>query len=259
LWNRSEAEKRKGDIHVTTIGREFMERTKFPRMEPPDQAKGVPQPPLELPPPKEARRIALPVPRDLRLPSLDVREAIERRRTLRSYSQIPLSLEELSLLLGCTQGVKEVVPGLRTNRTVPGAGARHAFETWLLVNRVEGLDAGLYRYLAIEHGLVAQSSAPDITSQFVAACRGQDHVRTCGVMFLWTAVTYRMTWRYGERGYRYLHLDAGHVCQNLYLAAEALGCGVCALAAYNDDDVNRLLGLDGAEQFAIYLATVGKK
>ena len=244
---------------MTTIGREFMERTKYPLMEAPDHARGIPQPPLELPPDPEGKRIALPAPRDLRLPSLDLRDAIERRRSLRVYGQLPLSLEELSLLLWCTQGVKEVVPGLRTNRTVPGAGARHAFETTLLVNTVQGLRPGLYRFLAIEHGLLALPSPPDITPQFVAACRGQEHVRTCGVMFLWTAVTYRMTWRYGERGYRYLHLDAGHVCQNLYLTAEALGCGTCALAAFNDDDVNRLLGLDGVEQFAIYLATVGKK
>ena len=80
-----------------------------------------------------------------------------------------------------------------------------------------------------------------------------------GVVFLWTAVPYRMTWRYGERGYRDLHLDAGHVCQNLYLAAEAVGCGVCAIAAFDDDVMNDLLGIDGNDQFLIYLATAGKK
>ncbi len=77
--------------------------------------------------------------------------------------------------------------------------------------------------------------------------------------FAWTVDSYRMTWRYGERGYRYLHLDAGHVCQNLYLAAESVDCGVCAIAAFDDEAANRLLGLDGEEQFVIYFATVGKK
>ena len=244
---------------MKSIGREFMERTRYPLMEAPDQARGIPQPPLQLPHTAGEKTLPLPSPRDIRLPGLDVREAIERRRTLRAYAQTALSLDELSFLLWCTQGVKEVVPGLRTNRTVPGAGARHAFETWLLVNRVHGLEPGLCRYLAIEHRLLPMPSPPEIVSQWVAACRGQEHVRSCAVMFIWTAVAHRMTWRYGERGYRYLHLDAGHVCQNLYLAAEALGCGVCALAAFNDDDVNRLLGLDGETQFAIYLATVGKK
>ena len=79
------------------------------------------------------------------------------------------------------------------------------------------------------------------------------------VVFIWTAVPYRMTWRYGERGFRDLHLDAGHVCQNLYLAAEATGCGTCAIAAFDDDDMNAILGINGSDQFVIYLATVGKK
>jgi SagB-type dehydrogenase family enzyme len=79
------------------------------------------------------------------------------------------------------------------------------------------------------------------------------------VTFVWTAVPYRMTWRYGQRGYRYLHLDAGHVCQNLYLAAEALGAGACAIAAFDDERMAGLLQVDPAEEFVIYLATVGKR
>ncbi|HEY3312047.1 MAG TPA: SagB/ThcOx family dehydrogenase, partial [Anaerolineales bacterium] len=76
---------------------------------------------------------------------------------------------------------------------------------------------------------------------------------------IWVAVLARMRWRYGQRGYRYLHLDAGHVCQNLSLAAEATGCGICPIAAFNDDLLNGVLGLDGEEQFAIYMASLGKK
>jgi SagB-type dehydrogenase family enzyme len=68
-----------------------------------------------------------------------------------------------------------------------------------------------------------------------------------------------MTWRYGERGYRYLHLDAGHVCQNLYLASETIDAGTCAVGAFDDDALNNLLGLNEEEAFVIYLATVGKK
>jgi SagB-type dehydrogenase family enzyme len=84
-------------------------------------------------------------------------------------------------------------------------------------------------------------------------------VKKSAVTFIWVAVPYRMTWRYGERGYRYLLLDAGHVCQNLYLAAENISSGVCAIAAYHDAMFNELLGLDGENQFVIYLGTVGKK
>ena len=68
----------------------------------------------------------------------------------------------------------------------------------------------------------------------------------------------RMTWRYSERGYRFLHLDAGHVCQNLYLAAEAISSGVCAIGGYNDNDINPLLGLDGRNHFVIYIATLAR-
>ena len=77
--------------------------------------------------------------------------------------------------------------------------------------------------------------------------------------FLWVADKKRMEWRYGDRGARYLHLDAGHVCQNLYLSAEAIESGVCAIAAFDDDEINRVVGVDGKEQFVIYVATVGKK
>lgn len=92
-----------------------------------------------------------------------------------------------------------------------------------------------------------------------AGCLNQQHILKSAVTFLWTAVPDRMTWRYGERGYRYLHLDAGHVCQNLYLAALSVGCGVCAIAAFDDAAMNRLLGIGGEEQFLIYVAMVGKK
>jgi SagB-type dehydrogenase family enzyme len=83
-------------------------------------------------------------------------------------------------------------------------------------------------------------------------------LRTSAVIFIWVAIGYRMTYRYGNRGYRYMHLDAGHVCQNLYLAALAVDCGVCAVGGFYDDKVNELLNLDGVENFVIYMATVGK-
>ena len=244
---------------MDTIGREFIEGTKYHRMDRPDQSRGIPQPPLQLPYDPAQKVIPLLVPRNIRLTSLDVRGAIERRRTVRAYARTPLTPEELSYLLWCTQGVKEVIQNSGTKRTVPSAGARHAFETYLLANNVDGLPPGIYRFLALEHALLQEEAAPDLPDRFVTACHGQEHVKTCAAMFLWTAVTYRMTWRYGERGYRYLYLDVGHVCQNLYLSAESIGSGVCAIAAFNDDEVNRLLKLDGEKHFAIYLATVGKK
>ena len=241
------------------IGNQFIEQTKYSKMGKPDQARGMPQPPLSLDWDRARTLIPLPAPKAIRLGGLSVREAIDSRRTLRAYSRVPLSLEELSYLLWCTQGVQQVVPGFKTMRTVPSAGARHAFETYLCANNVSGLTPGLYRFLALEHALIEENPRSDFADRLVEACLGQETVKTSAATFIWTAVVYRMTYRYGERGYRYLHLDAGHVCQNLYLAAEAIGCGVCALAAFSDDDVNRLLGLDGESRFAIYLGTVGKR
>ena len=142
---------------------------------------------------------------------------------------------------------------------MPSAGARHPFETFILVNRVEGLQPGLYRYLALSHRIARLPVADDIDQQLTAACLKQQHVLNSAVTFIWVADVQRTVWRYCQRGYRYMFLDAGHVCQNLYLLAEAIGCGVCALAAYDDDMVNAALGLDGEKLFAIYLATLGKR
>ncbi len=244
---------------MTTIGREFMLKTKSEALEPSGERLGLPQPPLELDCPPGARLTALPAPSSLRIPAIDLRTAIEQRQTVRSYSLQPLSMDELAFLLWCTQGVKRITSRPVTRRTVPSAGARHAFETYLLCNRVEGLAPGLYRYAAIEHALLVVDLGAEVNERLTLACGDQNQVRTSTVTFTWAAVVERMYWGYSDRGYRYLHLDAGHACQNLYLAAEAIGCGVCAIAAYDDDAVNAVLGLDGEEMFAIYIASLGKK
>ena len=241
------------------IGKEFIRKTRYHFLGPSEQDRGVPQPPLELEAETDAAMIALPAPSSLAIPRQDLQEAIERRRSLRRYARTPLSVEELSFLLWCTQGIRQVVPGSATFRTVPSAGARHAIKTYLLVNNVQGVPEGLYRFSALKHALVETSREPGLADQFTAACLGQPFVKSSAVTFAWAAVVRRMRWRYGERGYRYLLLDAGHICQNLYLAAEAVQCGVCAIAAFADEAVDRLLGFDGEEQFTLYLATVGKK
>ena len=241
-----------------STGQEFMERTKYAYIGKSDQQRGLPQPPLELPPDRDLPVFPLPSMESIRIPPTDLRAAIENRRSIRSYAHEPLTRDELAFLLWCTQGVQKVQGTQWTFRTVPSAGARHAFETYLLVNAVEGLEPGLYRYLALPHELQQIDIDPTIPHRITAACFDQQFILRCGVVFLWTAVPYRMTWRYGERGYRDLHLDAGHVCQNLYLAAEAVDCGVCAVAAFEDDAMNAILGIDGNRQFLIYLAAAGK-
>jgi SagB-type dehydrogenase family enzyme len=237
-----------------------MFQTRYELMEPSAQQRGQPQPPLELECDPAAERIDLPGPAKLlKAWPIDLTDAIRRRVSVRQYAGQPLTLEELSYLLWCTQGVKKVLHGAATLRTVPSAGARHALETYLLANAVEDLPAGLYRFCATQQKLLKLRQGPGIADDLAAACLGQDFVGAAAVAFCWAAVAYRMTWRYGQRGYRYLLLDAGHVCQNLYLAAEAIDCGVCAIGAFDDEQVNHVLGIDGTEQFAVYLAAVGKK
>jgi len=243
-----------------TIGKQFVEMTKYRNLEKSLQSQGVPWPGLSLPLPEGAEVISLPVGKDLKLEKLDLIDLVEKRETFRSYTDESLTLQELAYLLWGTQGVKSILAEKPvTKRTVPSAGSRHAFETYLLINRVEGLQPGLYRYLALDHKLVHLTAPQDISDVLTEACTKQPHVKNSAVTFFWSAVQVRMTWRYCQRGYRYMYLDAGHVCQNLYLLAEAIGCGVCAIAAYDDDLVNAALGVDGVEQFAIYIATLGKR
>jgi SagB-type dehydrogenase family enzyme len=242
------------------IGRRFMDDTQYGRFPEADEARGRPRPPLEQVPAQTGTAIALPREGIPHLGSLSVHEAIERRRSLRSYADDPLRLDELSALLWWTQGVQRVIPEAEvTLRTVPSAGARHALETYLLVSRVQGLEKGLYCFHATGHALLAVSREEALAERLQAACLGQPSVGGSAVTFIWVAIPRRMTWRYGERGYRYLHLDVGHVCQNLCLGAEAISAGACAIGAFSDQEVNALLGLDGKEAFAIYLAAVGRR
>ncbi|TFH09962.1 MAG: SagB/ThcOx family dehydrogenase [Candidatus Atribacteria bacterium] len=242
----------------TSIGDAFLDGTKYKNLAVSDQKQGVTQPFLHAVL-REGPRFSLPSPETLDLGTLALRTAIETRRSLRVYQETPLALDELSFLLWCSQGVKPESTDSHTLRTVPSAGARHAFETLLLVNRVEGLSPGVYQYDAATHGLIQWKSPEDVTEQVTEACLNQRIVSNSAVTFIWVAERVRMAWRYGERALRYLFLDAGHVCQNLYLAAESVGAGVCAIGAFDDDQLNQLLGLNGVDQFAVYLAGTGKR
>ena len=246
---------------MSDTGKGFWEKTKYKHMGDSDQDKGLPKPPLQLECDPDLAIIDLPSPAEYQPPTDEFKKITERRRSVRAYTRKPLTLEELSYLLWSTQGVTKAVPhrtgGEVTRRIVPSAGARHAFETYLSIINVEGLTPGLYRYLALEHKLVEISTGDDWAPKIVKACLDQSWMLKSGVIFLWAAVTERMTWRYGERGYRYMLLDAGHVGQNMYLAAESINAGSCAIGAYDDDVVNGLLGLDGEKQFVIYIGACG--
>lgn len=248
-------------LELRTSGREWLKdgvrlRVDFSRTQ---QALGFPCPPVERPAPEHARRCPLPPPEKLsRYGKLSVFKAILNRKSRRQYGEQPFSLKELSYLLWATQGLRSDLPGMNCFRTVPSAGARHAFESYVAVERVEGLAAGLYRYLPVHHELVEEFRIDTPAAQIADACYGQGFIADAAVVFVWVAVPARMEWRYGAASYKVMALDAGHIAQNLYLACECLQAGTCAVAAYDQEAMDRLLQVDGEEEFVLYLAPVGK-
>jgi SagB-type dehydrogenase family enzyme len=145
----------------------------------------------------------------------------------------------------------------RRFRTVPSGGARHPFETYLVIRRVEGLEPGLCRYLPLEHKLYFLGPLAERQALLDAAWDGRRMLEQSAVVFLWTALPYRTEWRYTIVAHKIIAQDSGHLCQNLYLACEAIGAGTCAVGAYTQAAVDALLGVDGEEEFVIYMAPVG--
>jgi SagB-type dehydrogenase family enzyme len=141
-------------------------------------------------------------------------------------------------------------------RTVPSGGARHPFETYILVNRVDEVQPGLYRYLALQHKLLFLQSSAELTERIDDAL--SRWVQNSAAVFMWTAIPYRMEWMYGIVSHKMIAQESGHVCQNLYLASEAIGAGTCAIGAYDQAGVDALLGVAGQDEFTVYVAPVGK-
>lgn len=226
-----------------------------------DQRKQVPAPPLQKPCPSDLPRTDLPDgAASLRnLGMMPVGEAMLGRESVRNYAPTQITLEELTALLWATQGVRRIANEATALRTVPSAGSRHTFETYLAVSRVESLDPGLYRYLPFDHQLALLYLDSDIGTKAANACLGQTFVGKAAVTFFWTTIPARMEWRYDRAAHKVIAIDAGHVCQNLYLASQSLGAGTCAIAAYDQNACDELLGVDGVEEFTVYIAPVGKR
>lgn len=194
-------------------------------------------------------------------------ELIQGRESRRKYSEEPLTLLELSFLLWCTQGIRRFAGHKNpvTFRNVPSAGSRHTFETYLFINQVECLKKAVYHYLPKEHALELWEDRADFDEELTEALCGQRFAASAPVLFVWASVPYRMEWRYGLKAAKYLLVDAGHVCENLYLACESIGCGTCAVGAYDQDRLDDLLGFGpgpSAEKdytCAVYAAPVGKR
>ena len=224
-----------------------------------DQRRGLPMPPPQQPYDANAPTVDLPAPDPSILAKPDLYACIADRKSRRQYTGERLTLQELAYLLWATQGVRKVVMGGKGSfRTVPSSGGRHPFETYLAIQRVDGVEPGMYRYLPFEHKLVHLFSDEDLEGRLTELTLAQRFVGQSAVCFIWSAVPYRQEWRYGTQGYKGTLLDAGHVCQDLYLACESIGCGTCAIAAYDQAELDRYLGLDGEEELVVYLAPVGR-
>ncbi len=222
-----------------------------------DQQLKLPQPPL-VKAPMTAQAMQLPRNfNDLDLKN-DFITLLTERRSSRVYTQQPISLLQLSFLLWATQGIKDIRgKSYATLRTVPSGGARHGFETYLLVQNVEGLQPGAYHYLPVKHQLEFLYQVKDLPAAISISLEGQSWASKASVIFYWSFVPYRCEWRYGIWAHRVALIDAGHVGQNLYLACEALGLGTCAIAAFDMAVCDSLFGLDGEEEFTVYAFPVG--
>lgn len=224
-----------------------------------DQSKGIEHPAIQKPMDDCISVMELPAIEPGDIPDMNILEVISSRRSVRKFTNDPVGLEELSWLLWSTQGVRKVlVNGVATLRTVPSAGARHPFETYLLVNNVTDLEPGLYRYLPLDHSIacLGEQKPPE---KVISGCLGQTFCGECAVTFVWSVIPYRTEWRYGPVSHKIIAIDAGHLCQNLYLACTAAGLGTCGIGAYDQEIMDSLLGFDGKDEFVIYIAPVGRR
>jgi SagB-type dehydrogenase family enzyme len=199
-----------------------------------------------------AERITLPNPHDYQ--GVNLEEAIETRRSIRDYAAVPLSLEELSRLLHAAQGITDQRQGFRA---APSAGALYPIEIYAVVHDVSGLEPGIYHYAVADHAL-ERLRVGNLRAEIMVAGIGQEMLGQAGVCFVLSAVFQRTRWKYRERTYRYVLLEAGHIGQNLYLAATSMGLGACAAGAFLDDELNDLLDVDGQEEAALYLISMGR-
>jgi SagB-type dehydrogenase family enzyme len=228
-----------------------------------DKIKGLPKPPIVKPYDSSSIIIDLPKVNENVIKEENIYECIKGRRSTRFYSEESLSLEELSYLLWATQGITSTTKSGLTLRTVPCSGATHTFETYLFIMRVDGIRKGIYRYLPVEHKLLFMFELDEIDQKIDAITLDQPFVpnftKRAAVVFAWSTIPYRSEWKYDISAHKKILIDVGHVCQNLYLVSESIGAGACAIGIYDQKLIDEVLGLNGEEEFILYLGAVGKK
>lgn len=220
-----------------------------------DQDKKLPQPPLVK---AAVSDVIIPLNKDFSPVSVDLNDIFYSRKSSRVYTKEDISLDELSYLLWATQGVKSIRGNnYATLRTVPCGGARHEYETYLLVDKVGGLKRGVYHYLPMEHALEFIKEVDDFALAADTSLCGQSWTAKANVIFFWAIDCYRVEWRYGAYAHRAALIDVGHIGENLYLACAALKLGVCGIASFEHEYCCELFDLDGVNEFVCYAAPVG--
>jgi len=201
------------------------------------------------------KRIPLPPPKFEE--DLSFWKVIMNRQSSRKFSRESLDLEQVSLVLFGISGITRNFPQFAF-RTVPSAGGLFPIESYAVINNVDGTDPGLYHYNIKNHELECLKLG-DFRIEAMEACLDQKMVYNSAITFIWTAIIERSKWKYLQRCYRYIYMDVGHIGQNFYLVAEALGLGACTIGAIYDNELNNLLEIDGIEETSIYVGIIGTK
>ncbi|MGA2682756.1 MAG: SagB/ThcOx family dehydrogenase [Candidatus Bathyarchaeia archaeon] len=195
------------------------------------------------------------LPDQLKEATLNFAEVLTRRKSIRAFSTQPLTRAELGFLLWASTGIQRIEHGYEF-RTAPSAGALYPIETYIAANNVENVDCGIYHYNIKNHQL-EELKTGSFGADLAHAALDQEMCATASAVFIWTAVFRRSKWKYKQRAYRYIYLDAGHVAENLALATASINCGSCQVGAFFDDEINSIVVIDGTEESAICLSVVG--
>lgn len=181
---------------------------------------------------------------------------LQQRRSIRNYSNAAPDSRKLSQVIWASQGIS-MANEYHQFRTAPSAGGLFPIETYCVINRVKDFQQGVYHYQVPYHSLVLLKEG-NFGSALARAALGQQMLSDAAFALIWSAMIERSKWKYEQRAYRYIYLDAGHIAQNTALAALACGLGTCQVGAFFDDEVNEIIGVDGIKEFAIYMSAVGE-
>jgi len=244
---------------MTDPGIEFLEKTRYPDFSTVDLILRVPEPQKELPVPDDARVIRLPNPQRIKIRDVPVREALEKWEPPGFFSRSSITLKELSFLLWCTQGVRRTEGNTLMLRNVPSSGSRYPIETFFVAGEVEGIEIGLYRYLPLSHQIVVERLDSELPFAMGTASMNFNLITRAAVTFLWVGIPYRSTWALGNRGYRSVLIEAGHICQALIMASSCIGCDVLPIDLFHDQMMIQLARLDPENQWPLLVGTVGRR